>query len=58
MRSIIERHPLRDCYMLYSKLTPRIPPYFGTLRQCKKAQIFFEKKLEEMFQNQNSPMND
>ena len=51
MKSIIERHPLRDCYMLYSNLTPQIPPYFGTLRQCKKAQKFFEKKLEEMFQN-------
>lgn len=49
MLSIISTHPLKDEYMLYCPVTA-IPPYFGTLKECKKAQITFEKKLKEEFE--------
>lgn len=34
--------------MLFCRATA-IPPYFGTLRQCKTAQKHFEVKLHEVF---------
>jgi len=34
--------------MLYCKATC-IPPYFGTLQECKKAQKIFELKLNEEY---------
>ena len=46
--SIITKHPLKDEYMLYCQATA-IPPYFGSLRECNKAQAVFEKKLREEF---------
>lgn len=46
--SIITKHPLKDGYMLYCPVTA-IPPYFGTLEKCKKAQEVFESKLHEQF---------
>ena len=38
MKTEITKHPLRDCYMLY--ITNNfIPPYFGSLKSCKKARV-------------------
>ena len=48
MLSIISEHPLNNNYMLYCPVTP-IPPYFGSLDKCRKAQVIFEKKLREEF---------
>lgn len=49
--SQIEKHPLRDCYMLYSRMFPSIPPIFGTLDECERAQVHFEIKANEVFNN-------
>lgn len=48
-RTIIEKHPLRNCYMLYCPALGFIPPYFGTLKQCQKAQKIFEEKIKGFF---------
>ena len=48
MLSIISKHPLNNNYMLYCPVTP-IPPYFGSLRECRKAQVVFEKRLRKEF---------
>ena len=48
MLSIISKHPLNNNYMLYCPVTP-IPPYFGSLRECRKAQGVFEKRLRKEF---------
>ena len=48
MLSIISKHPLGNNYMLYCPVTP-IPPYFGSLRECRKAQGVFEKRLRKEF---------
>lgn len=48
MLTIISKHPLRDSYMLYCPATA-IPPYFGSLRECEKAQVTFERKLQSEF---------
>lgn len=53
MLSIISEHPLNNNYMLYCPVTP-IPPYFGSLDKCRKAQVIFEKKLRKEFE----PLND
>lgn len=52
MLSIISEHPLNNNYMLYCPVTP-IPPYFGSLDGCRKAQLIFEKKLREEFDTLN-----
>ena len=52
MLSIISEHPLNNNYMLYCPVTP-IPPYFGSLDKCRKAQVIFEKKLREEFDTLN-----
>ena len=48
MLSIISKHPLSNNYMLYCPVTP-IPPYFGSLSECRKAQGVFEKRLRKEF---------
>ena len=48
MLSIISKHPLNNNDMLYCPVTP-IPPYFGSLRECRKAQGVFEKRLRKEF---------
>lgn len=48
MLSIISKHSLNNNYMLYCPVTP-IPPYFGSLRKCRKAQVVFEKRLRKEF---------
>ena len=48
MLSIISEHPLNNNYMLYCPVTP-IPPYFGSLDKCRKAQVIFEGKLRKEF---------
>ena len=52
MLSIISKNPIRNNYMLYCPVTP-IPPYFGSLSKCRKAQVVFEKKLREEFNKIN-----
>ena len=48
MLSIISKHPLSNNYMLYCPVTP-IPPYYGSLGECRKAQGVFEKRLRKEF---------
>jgi hypothetical protein len=43
----IERHPLRDCYCVFIPALPFVPPFFGTLRECKKAAAAADKKAAE-----------
>lgn len=50
--SIISENQLNNNYMLYCPVTP-IPPYFGSLSKCRKAQVVFEKKLREEFDTLN-----
>ena len=52
MLSIISKNQIRNNYMLYCPVTP-IPPYFGSLSKCRKAQVVFEKKLREEFNTLN-----
>lgn len=52
MLSIISKNPIHNNYMLYCPVTP-IPPYFGSLSKCRKAQVVFEKKLREEFNKIN-----
>ena len=52
MLSIISEHPLDNNYMLYCPVTP-IPPYFGSLDKCRKAQVIFEGKLRKEFDTLN-----
>lgn len=44
----IERHPLRTGYMVVNDTFPMIPPYFGTLKQCRKAAKFADMSAEEL----------
>ena len=53
MLSIISENQLHNNYMLYCPVTP-IPPYFGSLSKCRKAQVIFEKRLRKEF----DPLND
>ena len=48
MLSIISEHPLKSDYMLYCPVTP-IPPYFGSLDECRRVQVIFEGKLRKEF---------
>ena len=48
MLSSISKNKLMGNYMLYCPVTP-IPPYFGSLRECRKAQEVFEKRLQKEF---------
>ena len=41
-------HPLKDAWCLIVK-NSSIPPYIGTLKECKKAQKFAEQKAEMKF---------
>lgn len=44
--SEIKRHPLRNAYMVVNKTCPFVPPYIGTLRECKAAQEAAERSAE------------
>lgn len=46
MKAVIEKHPLRDCYMLWMQGTA-IPPFFGTMQECKKARFTLCKNINE-----------
>lgn len=46
MKAIIEKHPLRDTYMLWLQGSS-IPPYFGSEQECKKARIHLCKKIND-----------
>ena len=46
--SIISKNNLKGNYMLYCPATA-IPPYFGTLTECRKSQEVFEKRLHKEF---------
>lgn len=48
MLTKIEKHPLKDCYMLYSPSFGFIPPYFGSEKECKKLQVVWESKLSKL----------
>ena len=48
MLSIISENQLHNNYMLYCPVTP-IPPYFGSLDKCRKAQVVFEERLRKEF---------
>lgn len=48
MLSIISKNNLKGNYMLYCPVTA-IPPYFGTLTECRKSQEVFEKRLHKEF---------
>lgn len=43
----IDRHPLKDEYMVVNDTFEDIPPYFGTLKQCQKAAIAADKNAEK-----------
>lgn len=45
----IEKHPLRDTFMLYSPYAPGLPPYFGSKEKCLMMKTKWEKNLSEMF---------
>ena len=48
MLSIISKNQIHNNYMLYCPVTP-IPPYFGSLSKCRKAQGVFEERLRKEF---------
>ena len=48
MLSIISKNNFKGNYMLYCPVTA-IPPYFGTLTECRKSQAVFEKRLHKDF---------
>ena len=43
--TVIEKHPLKECYMLYSPAVHWVPPFFGTLRECKKVRPMAESRF-------------
>lgn len=54
----IEEHPLRECYMVRNITFPEIPPYFGTLEECFKAQRYAEKNsIDRQKQIRKDPEN-
>ena len=40
----IEKHPLKDCFMVFIPELPHIPPFFGTLQECQRAAAVADKK--------------
>lgn len=47
----IEKHPLRDAYMVINTTLPFIPPFIGTKRECEEAIIAAEKSTEDYIKN-------
>lgn len=45
--TIMQPHPLRNCWMVWMPEIPHISPYFGSKKQCEKARAFAEKKADE-----------
>lgn len=51
--TILKEHPLvKGRYMVLNTTFPSIPPYFGTLKECQKAQISAEKNSEKLLEEQ------
>lgn len=40
----IEKHPLRDCFVVFIPELPHIPPFFGSLQECQRAAAVADKK--------------
>lgn len=47
--SAIKRHPMRDCYILYSPAFTSELPIFGSYDECSRAKEYLEEKLLSMF---------
>ena len=47
----LEKHPLRNCWMVFIPKLPFIPPYFGTKKQCETARINAERNAIKHFAN-------
>ena len=45
----MKRHPLRDCWMVFTPKLPFVPPFFGTKKECEKARKSAEQKAVEYF---------
>lgn len=45
----IEKHPLKNSFVVYWTFFTCVPPYFGTKDQCIKAQKHMEAKAIEEF---------
>jgi hypothetical protein len=45
--TIMKKHPLRNCWMVWMPEIPHIPPYFGSKRECEKARVHAEQKANE-----------
>lgn len=48
----LEKHPLRDCWMVVNVSLPFIPPYFGTKKECESARVFAERNAAKYPANQ------
>lgn len=44
----LERHPLRNCWMVVNVTFPWVPPYFGSKRECERARIHAERNAEKL----------
>lgn len=44
--TIMKRHPLRDCWMVWVPEFPYVAPFFGSEQECKKARAYAERKAE------------
>lgn len=44
----IEKHPLRDCYQVVNTKLTWIPPFFGTLAECKRAAVVAERNTAKI----------
>ena len=47
----MKKHPLRDCWMVWTPKIPHIPPYFGSRAECEKARVSAERNAEEYLRN-------
>lgn len=49
----IRKHPLRNCFMVVNLKFNWIPPYFGTLAECRKAARTAERNTAKMLNESN-----
>jgi hypothetical protein len=55
--TILKEHPLvKGRYMVANLTFPYIPPYFGTLKECQKAQISAEKNAQKLLEAQEKKL--
>ena len=47
--TIIEKHPLRNAFAVYWNFKTSFSPFFGTLRECKVAQISMNELAKKEF---------